>query len=103
MNLHHQIASTLTVAALFAVLVLVVMKPQNARPAVPPPSPAMLTAYVRGWIDGAAPPGVYAVTATCTARHVCTVILSDGYCARATVTGYAFAGPWHRCPRRPTS
>jgi hypothetical protein len=101
-NLHRQIASTLLLAALFAVLVLVVMRPQNARPAQPP-TPAMFAAYARGWVDGAAPPGVYAASSTCTRRHVCTVIVNDGSCFRATITGYAFPGPWRHCPKRPTS
>jgi hypothetical protein len=77
--------------------------PRNAAAAVTPPPPAVLAIYARGWIDGAAPPGVYVTHASCTRARVCTVHLNDGSCARATITGYRFPGPWHRCRKGPKS
>jgi hypothetical protein len=89
--------SRVLAAALFAVVALAVVRTvQSAEP----PTPAQLAVYARGWIDGAAPPGVYVTSATCSHRRVCTVILNDGSCARATIHGYAFPGPWKRCRRK---
>lgn len=101
MNLRRQTVSTLLTVAAFATFVIVFMQP--AARTAQPPNPVQLAIYARGWVDGAAPPGVYAATATCSRRHVCTVVLSDGSCARAKITGYAFPGPWHHCRKRPAS
>jgi hypothetical protein len=99
-------------AATFFLAVGLLLFPAAGRPAIPPRlSLVEATAYVRGWIDAAAPPGYFATAATCKpARggYSCSVVVSNGpqtSCARALITGYRFPGPIARirCKGGPSS
>lgn len=90
-------------AALVTTLVLV-MRPQDARPAaVPPKIPTVQLAavYLRGWVDGVVPVGWHAAVVRCRpagAAYSCFTSATNGRrvaCATATIRGYGFQGPLH--------
>lgn len=104
-------AKVLLAAVLFTVVGMLFF-PSIGQP-LPPPRLTLseATAYVRGWVDAAAPPGYFATAAACKPAHggySCTLVVSNGTqtsCAKALITGYRFAGPIARarCNGGPSS
>ena len=101
------VAAILVAATIFLTIGLLLF-PAPAQPASPPPFTGReATAYMRGWVDGASPPGYYVTSAACVAAkprgYWCAAIVEKRgaarVCAKALITGYAFPGPmqYGRC------